>query len=207
MTTAPPACGACRGLLFLLAALAWSVPRPSFAQASAPKRQAEVALPSVAHAVVNYLAQGCTPNLGSAERLESFARANNFAPARSEFQTLFQRFGPGAAWVQQRSDIDLAVVWTQDTLQCRVLARRADIETARTYFRSVIEGVRRPGVSITKETDREVEEGGRRFHQIGYRLQNDLNPQDVARAFILTTFPAPDAPFAAIATVAATQRR
>ncbi len=120
---------------------------------------------------------------------------------------MFQGFGPGAAWVLQRAGTDMAMLWTPDAHQCRVLARTADIETAQVYFRGVMEGVHTPQVSIRKLVDRDMEQAGRTYRQIGYVLQNEADSQGAARAFILTTFPAPDSPFAVIATVAATQRQ
>jgi len=161
----------------------------------------------VAHMAVNLLAQGCTPGLGKPDDIDRTARVNGFAPARPEMLSLFARFGSGATWVLQRQDIDLALHRTADGLQCRVLARSADRETAHNYFRSVIEGVKAPGVSVTKRVDDEKVEAGRKYYQIGYELSNDARPGEPSTSFVLTTFPQRDAPFAIIGTVAATKRQ
>jgi len=157
--------------------------------------------------VVNLLAQGCAPGLGKPDQIDSTARVNGVAPARPEMSALFMRFGNGAAWVLQRQDINLALHRTTDGGQCRVMARGADLETAQSFFRGVIEGVKVPGVSVTKQIDEEKLEAGQRYHQIGDTLQNEARPGEPSRTFVLTTFPQQNAAFSVIGTVAATLRQ
>lgn len=198
---------AMRPITGLVGILAW-LPKMGLGQSIAPSGKADRDMSGVAaRAVVDILAQGCAPRLGRPDALEQFARSHHFDLATDEVRPLLQQLSHGPAWVFRSREVDLAMVWTTDALQCRVVARIADREAARRYFRDVMEGARRPGISIRQEIDRAGGEGGRRFSQIGYVGQNDANPADVSRTFVLTTFSAPDAPFAVIATVAATQRQ
>jgi hypothetical protein len=176
---------------------------PASAQPAPPAPEAMRTPSAVAHAAVNFFAQGCAAHFGSAARIEGWARQQNFGPARPDVAAMFSPDAETSAWVVQMTGLNIAMVFRHDGLQCRIYAQGADVDVARSYFISVMEGARRPGVVVEKEAEGEQRQGDRRVWQIGYRLRGEVpHPNRPDRLLLLTLNPAANARFAVIATVA-----
>lgn len=155
---------------------------------------------AVAHAVINSLSFGCAGNLGSAERIEKWALGQNFSVPRPEISALFPVTGPSKILVRQGFD-DIAIVFQRDGLQCRIFARRADVDVARSYFISVLENIKQPGVVVIKQPEREVVQGRKRVLQVGYTLRSETKkPNHPDWLLLITLNRDPNAQFAIIAT-------
>lgn len=113
-------------------------------------------------------------------------------------------FAPDAetsVWAYQMTGVNMAIVFRRDGRRCQIFANGADVHVARSHFVGVMEGVRTPGVVVSKEREGEAESHPQLW-QIGYRVGVEVrDPQRPDRLLMLTLNPAADARFAIIASV------
>lgn len=100
----------------------------------------------------------CVPNIGKPDQVRQWAEQHHLEPVRNP-EALNVFVGPGdkgAAWAIPAVAGSFALSLRGTTKACAVWARTADPSEVETYFKRIVEGVKRPGLVVTVDQNKTV---------------------------------------------------
>jgi len=163
---------------------------------------------ALAGTTVNIPGQGFGGHLGSAPGMASWAEQNGLVPASAKTLPMYGGSADASAWVPPVDGINPATVFGRDGISCGVSAQGPDIDLIRSLFVSVLENVRRSGVLVEKEVDREVVRSNVRVQQVAFRLRAETSQANRPdRIFVLTANTITDRRFPVVAIASHVQGR
>jgi len=144
----------------------------AFAFITALLSSAAVAEDSSASFMTRLFSNVCVPNLGKPEGVRAWALEEKLAeiPAGPAFDVFVGPGNGGAAWAVPTSFGSFALSIRGTTHACAVYARMADPTDVENYFKKILEGVARPGLSVKIVTDsRDISPAGT-IHSLIYSV-------------------------------------
>jgi hypothetical protein len=185
-------------LMLLSAAAAAAVPAIAFAQAPGNSPR------DVQARMFNQLWRDtCATHFTSPEALRTAAASLGLRqdpPYAAKLLTT----GDGTVWDASVGNLgQFAVVLMKDGT-CKVVARRASSAAVVAVFEKAVEGVKRPGVSAERVTDRQFEERGAPFRQIAYFVSG--TGANTGWSFVATLSDAEDVPAQATIAIGRTNK-
>jgi hypothetical protein len=146
--------------------------------------------------------QACA-HIGDLSATDSYLRGAGFTPAPQDFAARLLKGGTGDVWLMPLPD-RVAIVTQPDGQLCRVYIQGGDADKEEKYFVRIIEGLARPGLSVTKTSDQKISSGKWPTHYLAYRV--GAKPAKIGatdRLFSIGVTDSPGAPLSTIMTAAA----
>jgi hypothetical protein len=120
----------------------------------------------------------CSPNVGHPEKVRAWALDKKLIEVTSPtaLEVFIGPGGKGAAWAVPTSYGSFALSIRGTTEACAVYARNADPTEVESYFRKIMEGVARPGVTVTVAKDSTVSGASGTLRLLSYAVSDSDNP-------------------------------
>jgi hypothetical protein len=114
----------------------------------------------------------CIPNVGRPESVRAWVLEKKLAevPAGAAFDVFVGPGNGGAAWAVPKSFGSFALSIRGKTHACAVYARMADPMDVENYFRKILEGVARPGLTVTIVKDAKDPSPSGTIHSLIYSV-------------------------------------
>jgi hypothetical protein len=111
---------------------------------------------SAANFAVKIFLEACVPNMGEPQKVRTWAESKHLQPvtAPAALGLFVGPGGKGAAWAVPSEFGSFALAIRGATEACAVWARTADPHEVERKFKTLIEGVKRPGLSIRVDQDK-----------------------------------------------------
>ena len=134
------------------------------AQATVAERQAQFA---------NQLfIDACLAHLGDRKAIVRWARKQGLGRTAPDFARATLQDEPGEVW-SAANDVGEFVVLVKANGNCEVWARRADAKAATRIFEAGLQGATRPGQTVARVDQREIQAQGITYSQVGWHLKLD----------------------------------
>ena len=114
----------------------------------------------------------CIPNLGQSTRVREWAQERHLGEIQNPLAlSVFVGSGDkGAAWAIPAAEGIFALSIRGPTQACAVWARAANPGEALALFKQIVEGVRRPGIEVTVDTDTVILGPAGQAHALVYNV-------------------------------------
>jgi hypothetical protein len=114
----------------------------------------------------------CVPNLGQPAKVRQWADEHHLAQIQNQVALgVFVGAGDkGAAWAIPSAVGSFALSIRGTTEACAVWARTADPNEVQTFFKNIIEGVRRPGINVAVDKDSVTQGESGEAHALVYNV-------------------------------------
>lgn len=109
-----------------------------------------------ANLVTKLFIDACLPNMGHPEKVRAWAEANRLQPVTNPaaLGVFVGPGGKGAAWAVPSNTGSFALSLKGTTEACAAWARAADPQEVEAKFKTLVEGVKRPGLELRVDQDK-----------------------------------------------------
>ena len=115
----------------------------------------------VTRAAMRLFSQGCIGNLRQEAGLREVVQGAGLRPAPADQATPHLGRRPGTLFVSSDPGLPVAVIMRPDAAQCEVRSPVADLSSAESEFRNLIDGLAGPRVLVRRDSEERSSAGGR----------------------------------------------
>ena len=148
-----------------------------------------------ATSVTKLFMQACVPNMGRPDQVRSWAKASNFPEITApQWLKIFVGEGThGGAWTVILPTGNFAVSIRGISEGCVAWAQAANVAEATSNFQRLVEGVRRPGLTVSVAEDKTIDSPFGHIRSLTYKIMP--NQGQTGYEFILVTVERSGGPF------------
>lgn len=131
-----------------------------------------------ANFVVKLFTDVCIPNIGQPANVRAWAEQHHLPSITNPtaLEIFVGRGDKGAAWEVPANFGNFALSIRGTTEACAVWARSADPEVVQSLFKTIVEGVKRPGIDVNIEQDTRVPSQFGSAHALVYSIVGPSRP-------------------------------